>query len=177
MRKNQGLGDLDTPEEGHIGFGKNQTKTWKGKKCCCFWTGIQVQERKVIGRRLWNNARHGHSLNLLRASASLFFPRKKKEKFCSVKGSTTKPKKSHHHRFIHVCECRASPPISGWFSTTTKPRTRNEFALTTHMEPCRRFFLADPFALLAFWALKVVDYRQSTMTRFGGKTENPSMHK
>lgn len=150
------------------GLGKIKRKHGKGRNVVVFGQ-VQVKERKVIGRRLWNNARHGHSLNLLRTSASLFSS--KKEKFCSVKGSTMKkPKKSHHHRFIHVCVCRASPPISGWFSTTTKEMSLHD---DTHGAVLSQVFLQ---ILFAFWALKVVDYRQSTMTRFGGKTENPSMH-
>jgi len=35
----------------------------------------------------------------------------------------------------------------------------------------------DQLATSLLLESEVVDYRQSTMTRFGGKTENPSMHK
>jgi hypothetical protein len=61
-------------------LGKIKRKHGKGRNVVVFGQ-VQVQERKVIGRRLWNNARHGHSLNLLRASASLFFHEKRKVLF------------------------------------------------------------------------------------------------
>jgi hypothetical protein len=147
MRKNQGLGDLDTPEEGHIGFGKNQTKTWKGKKCCCFWTGIQVQERKVIGRRLWNNARHGHSLNLLRASASLFFPRKKKS-FVPLKGVR---RSQRNHIIIALFTCVCVAPVHP-FRGGSRPRQSQEMSLhdDTH-GAVSQVFSSRSFWFWPFW--------------------------
>lgn len=86
---------------------------------------VRVKGKQVTGRRLWNNARHGHKrkkgpLNLSRASASLF-PEKRKVWFRSRVYDEAKEITSSS-LYSRVSR---RPPISGWFSRQKK---KEEFA-------------------------------------------------
>ena len=134
---------------------------------------VRVKGKQVTGRRLWNNARHGHKrkkgpLNLSRASASLF-PEKRKVWFRSRVYDEAKEITSSS-LYSRVSR---RPPISGWFSRQKKKKSLHDDTHGAVSQVFQIFFGSES------WESGKHDARTDFVTRFGGKTyhwPNESAH-